>query len=95
MIRVLVVVVATALLVVFGLQNSDHVPVSFGIGNPTQVRLIFLLLIAATAGFLLSYIMGLGREIRLKKEMRRLAGDDEPARRPAPQQLVKKRMKKR
>lgn len=72
MVKVLLVVMATALLVVFGLQNSEHVPVSFVVGSPTKVRLIFLLLIAATAGFLLSYVLGLNREIRLKKEIRKL-----------------------
>ena len=70
MARVLVVVVATALLVVFGLQNSDHVPVSFVIGGPTKVRLVFLLAVAAAVGFIVSYIQGLTREIRRLRQPR-------------------------
>lgn len=72
MIKVLMTIGATAGLIVFGLQNCEHVPVSFVIGSPTKVRLIFLLLIAGSAGFLFSYIQGLNKEIRLKKEIRRL-----------------------
>jgi uncharacterized integral membrane protein len=90
MVKVLLVVMATALLVVFGFQNSDHVPVSFVVGSPTKVRLIFLLLIAATAGFLLSYILGLNREIRLKKEVRRLLTVAGPVKRRLPPTKKKK-----
>ena len=72
MIKVLITIAATAFLIVFGLQNSDHVPVSFVVGSPTKVRLVFLLFVAATGGFLFSYVQGLNREIMLKKEIRRL-----------------------
>lgn len=63
---------ATLFLVLFGMENSQHVPISLIIGSPTQVRLIFLLAIAAAAGFLVAYIRGLFREIRFKKEIRRM-----------------------
>ena len=72
MFKVLLLMLATAALVLFGIQNSDHVAVSFVVGGPKQVRLIFVLLIAGTAGFVLSYIFTLNREIRFKKEVRRL-----------------------
>jgi uncharacterized integral membrane protein len=71
--QILLTVAATVVLVLFGVQNSDHVTVSLIVGRPTQIRLIFLLLIAACTGFLFSYIRGLSREIQLKKEIRRLA----------------------
>ncbi len=61
------------LLVLFGLQNSDHVPVSLIVGAPAKIRLIFMLLIAATVGFLASYIRGLVREMRLRKVIRTLS----------------------
>ena len=70
--QILLTVVATLVFVIFAIQNSDHVPVNFIVGEPTQIRLIFLILIAATAGFLFSYIRGLAREIQLKKEIRRI-----------------------
>ena len=62
------------MLVLFGMQNSDHVPVSLIVGSPVKVRLVFLLAVAAAGGFLLAYFQSLGREIRLKKENRKLAG---------------------
>jgi uncharacterized integral membrane protein len=71
--KILITVLLTGVLVLFGMQNSDHVPVSFVIGSPAQVRLVFLLGVAAMFGFLLSYIQGLSKEIKLKREIRRLA----------------------
>lgn len=93
MFKVVLVMVATALLVLFGIQNSDHVAVSFVIGGPKQIRLIFLLLIAGTVGFLLSYVFGLSREIQLKKEVRRLiaAGQERGERARSDARQVRKR----
>jgi len=71
--QVLFTLALIGLLVVFGLQNSEHVPISFVVGSPTKVRLVFLLLTSAAIGFLLSHIRSLGREIRLKKKIRALA----------------------
>ena len=70
--QILMTVAATVVLVLFGVQNSDHVTVSLIVGRPTEIRLIFLLLIAASSGFLLCYVRGLNREIQFKKEIRRL-----------------------
>ncbi len=75
--QILFTVAVTALLVLFGVQNSNHVTVSLIIGGPTQIRLIFLLLIAASAGFLFAYIRMLSREVQLKKEIRRLIAMNE------------------
>jgi uncharacterized integral membrane protein len=72
MYRILLTIVATSLLVVFGMQNSDHVPVSLIFGSPIQIRLMFLLSLAAMAGFLVSHILGLSKEIQLKRQIRRL-----------------------
>ena len=70
--KILITIAVTGLLVLFGMQNSNHVPVSLIVGTPVQVRLIFLLIVAAAFGFLFSYIRNLNREIQLKKEIRRL-----------------------
>lgn len=70
--QILLIVSATTLLVLFGAQNSDHVAVSFIVGTPTKVRLIFLLLTSAATGFLFSNFWGLSRERRLKLDIRRL-----------------------
>jgi uncharacterized integral membrane protein len=70
--KILITATITVFLVLFGIRNSDHVLVSFIVGTPTKIRLIFLLAIATIFGFLLSYLRGLANEIRLKKEIRRL-----------------------
>jgi uncharacterized integral membrane protein len=62
----------TLVMVLFALENSQHVPISLIIGAPAQVRLVFLLLIAAGCGFLFAYMRGVVREIKMKKEIRRL-----------------------
>ena len=71
--KILITIVITGVLVLFGMQNSDHVPVSFIIGSPKEVRLVFLLGVAVSFGFMLSYIQSLSREISLKRAIRRLA----------------------
>lgn len=72
--KLVVVAGATLFLVLFGMENSEHVPISFIIGNPANVRLVFLLCIAAACGFLFAYVRGLTREIRLKRQIRKLVG---------------------
>ena len=70
--QIIMTMLATAMLVLFGFQNSDHVAVTLLMGPPTQIRLIFLLLITAAAGYLVSYIRAVSREIKLKREIRKL-----------------------
>jgi uncharacterized integral membrane protein len=71
--KILLTAAATVLLVLFGMQNSDHVPVSFIFGGPSKVRLIFLLVLAAAFGFVVAYLIGLNRELKLKRQIRKLA----------------------
>jgi uncharacterized integral membrane protein len=71
MVKIIFTVAMLAVVVVFGLQNSDHVSVSLVIGAPVQIRLVFLLLITAGLGYLLAYIHGIKREIALKKLARK------------------------
>ncbi len=73
MAKILITIAITGVLVLFGMQNSDHVPVSLIVGSPVKVRLVFLLGVAAASGFLVCYFQGLGKELKLKKENRRLA----------------------
>jgi len=48
--RLIVLIVLTAAVVAFGMANGHRVPVSFIVGEPVQVRQIFLLASAAVAG---------------------------------------------
>lgn len=72
--KILITMAMTGLLVLFGMQNADHVSVSFIFGSPVKIRLVFLLAMAAACGFLLSYIQGLSREIKFRRQIRKLAG---------------------
>ena len=74
MYKILITIAMTGLLVLFGIQNSDHVPMSLILGSPVKIRLVFLLAVAASCGFLFSHIQGLGREVKLKREIRKLTG---------------------
>jgi len=85
MYRFLLTAGITTLLVLFGMQNFDHVMVSFIIGGPKSVRLCFLLCVAAGCGFLVSYVQGLMKELRLKKEIRRLLSMNRPVLQEPPQ----------
>jgi len=67
MYKILLTASAIGALVIFGMQNSDHVPVSVIIGQPIKIRLIFLLLIAASCGFLAAYFPSIISKTKLKK----------------------------
>ena len=72
MYKMILTAATIGILVIFGMQNSDHVPVSLIIGPPIKIRLIFLLLIAASCGFLVAYFTSMVRGMKLKKEIGKL-----------------------
>jgi uncharacterized integral membrane protein len=57
---------------VFGAQNWDDVPIYLFFGPPTHLRLIFVIAIAAGAGYVFATLRTGKHELRLKKENRRL-----------------------
>jgi uncharacterized integral membrane protein len=73
MLKIIIFLTLVVLGALFCVENSEHVPVGLIFGGPTRIRLIFLLLIAAGIGFVLAYLLSLVREIRLRKEIRRLS----------------------
>ncbi|HEY3358742.1 MAG TPA: LapA family protein [Polyangia bacterium] len=70
--RIFFVMAATAAMVVFGAQNWDNVPIQLIFGPPAKVRLVFLLLMAAGAGYVAALVRGFTRELRLRGEVRQL-----------------------
>lgn len=70
MLKIIITLALVGIGVVFGLQNSDHVEVSFVIGSPAKVRLVFLLVIFLAIGYCASYIQGLRREIHMRRRFR-------------------------
>ncbi len=57
---------------VFGVQNWDNVPLYLFFGPPTHLRLVFVIAIAAGAGYLFATLRTGKNELRLKKENRKL-----------------------
>ena len=62
-------IVLTALGVLFGMQNFDHVPVYLFWGKSVNIRLIFVIAIAGLAGYLIRHFIGMAREDGLKRRI--------------------------
>ncbi len=71
MIRLGLAVMATVVIVVFAISNSHHVDLRIAIGEPVQIRLIFLLLSAFIAGMVVPVFYRLYRRLDLDKQLRR------------------------
>ena len=65
-------IIVTAVVVLFGIQNFDHVPVYIFWGKMVKIRLIFVIAIASTGGYVLRHFVGLRREERLRREFQAL-----------------------
>ncbi len=63
-------IILTAIVVLFAVQNFDHIPIFFIYGKPIQVRLIFVIGIAFIGGYFLRFLVGMHREETLKKKYR-------------------------
>jgi len=69
MVKTILTVVITVIMVLFALNNSDHVTVHILVGKAVQIRLIFVLLLAGVVGFLLRHFVGVAREEELKRRL--------------------------
>ena len=59
----------TAVAVLFGMQNFDHVPVYIFWGKAINIRLIFVIAIAGVGGYLIRNFIGIAREEALKRRL--------------------------
>jgi uncharacterized integral membrane protein len=57
---------------VFGAQNWDNVPLYLFFGPPTHLRLVFVIAIAAGAGYTFATLRTGKHELRLRQENRKL-----------------------
>jgi len=69
MFKTVTTIVLTALGVLFGMQNFDHVPVHLFWGKAVNIRLIFVIAIAGLAGYLIRHFIGMAREDRLRRQI--------------------------
>ena len=70
--KIILTIILTTVVVLFSIQNFDHVPLNFFAGKAIQIRLIFVISIAGIAGYLLRYLIGIQREEEIKKKYRML-----------------------
>lgn len=75
--QLVVAIVLTVVLVAFSVANSHHVALSYVFGEPTRVRLIFLLWIAYGAGLLASILYLLSVRAARRARARREGPDAE------------------
>ena len=68
--RLLITLLQTVIVIMFAIQNFDHVPVYFIYGKPVQIRLIFIIASAFILGYFLHFLLGLNREEAIKKKYR-------------------------
>ena len=69
MVKTITTIVLTAIGVLFGAQNFDHVPVYLFWGKAVNIRLVFVIAIAVIAGYLLRHFTGIAREDALKRQL--------------------------
>ena len=73
MLQLIVAVVLTVAVVLFGMANSHHVELSYVWGEPIRIRMIFLLAIAFLAGAVTSYLYQMAN--RVSRRSRRVSRD--------------------
>ena len=69
MYKTITTVILTAVAVLFGMQNFDHVPVYLFWGKAVNIRLIFVIVIAVVGGYLTRHLIGITREDALKRRL--------------------------
>ncbi|MBI4704538.1 MAG: DUF1049 domain-containing protein [Deltaproteobacteria bacterium] len=64
MVRLVLIVVATAAVVAFAVANSHHIELSLVLGKPAQIRLIFVLGTTFLAGLVTGVLWSTLRQLR-------------------------------
>jgi uncharacterized integral membrane protein len=70
--KIIVTIVITAVVVLFSMQNFEHVPVYYFGGKPIHIRLIFVIAISMVFGYFIRYIASISKEEELKRKCREL-----------------------
>jgi uncharacterized integral membrane protein len=70
--KIIITIILTTLVILFGAQNFDHTAIYLFNGKPTHIRVIFLISIAGAIGYLIRYLTSVHNEEQLKKSHRHL-----------------------
>jgi uncharacterized integral membrane protein len=79
MLRLLLAVVVTVAVVVFVMMNMHHVTLSFVVGPPVKIRLIFLLLSTYVVGIVTAAFVTMIWKLRMDKRRRSAPQHEAPA----------------
>ena len=71
MVQLVLAILITVVIVVFSVVNSHHVQLSFVIGAPVEVRLVFLLMCTFFVGMAVPTFHRLVRRLKRDKELKR------------------------
>ncbi|MBF0228359.1 MAG: hypothetical protein HQK63_02005 [Desulfamplus sp.] len=72
MFKTIMTIIVTILVVLFSIENFEHVPVSFIAGKPVNMRLIFVITISGIIGYLIRHFSAIATEDRLKRQLQHL-----------------------
>ncbi|MEE8399097.1 MAG: hypothetical protein V3S89_08825 [Desulfobacterales bacterium] len=67
MFKTITTIILTAIGLLFGMQNFDHVPVYLFMGKAINIRLIFVIALSGVAGYLIRHFIGITREETLRR----------------------------
>ena len=70
--KILLTIILTTIVILFALQNFEHVPIYFFGGKPVHVRLFFVMAVCGIMGYLIRFIVGIAKEEEIKKKYRHL-----------------------
>jgi uncharacterized integral membrane protein len=70
MVKLVFVIFGTVVMVVFAMANTHHAELSFVVGKPAEVRVIFLLGSAYLAGVVSTVLWTMARNIQRTRELR-------------------------
>jgi uncharacterized integral membrane protein len=69
MFKTITTIILTVVVVLFGMENFDHVPVYIFWGKAVNIRLIFVIALAGAGGYLIRHFVGIAREDALKRRL--------------------------
>jgi uncharacterized integral membrane protein len=77
MLQLLIAVVATIAIILFAMANNHHVELSYVIGEPIRIRMIFLLACVFVAGWATAYFYQLVSQMTRRRRRVRAEYDHE------------------